>query len=162
MDRLNLLQLAPGGSFGRFTIYTEGAAKRLGELFGTYKGGSSLKKGYTLPRAKMTNADIARIINSNEIQSVLETRKEAPKAQRVRKNPLTNNSVLGRLCPWAVTQKKISALAHKKGSVVQKAVEKKKAVRKAASKKQKKVSKAYFKSLEKAYEPTVEAADAEE
>merc|ERR1719162_2074301 len=34
IDRLNLLQLAPGGNFGRFVVWTEGAFKRLGELYG--------------------------------------------------------------------------------------------------------------------------------
>lgn len=151
VDRLNLLTLAPGGSFGRFVIYTEGAAKRLGELFGSYKMGSAAKKGYTLPRAKMTNADIARIINSNEIQSVLNARKEAPTATRQRKNPLKNNSVLGRLCPWAVTQKKIGALAHKKGSVVQKSFEKKAVKKVQKVKAHKKDAKTFYKELEGAY-----------
>merc|ERR1712039_941029 len=62
VDRLNLLQLAPGGNFGRFIIWTEGAFKKLNEMYGNWKGGSS-KKGYTLPRAMMENADVARIIN---------------------------------------------------------------------------------------------------
>merc|ERR1719465_393920 len=79
VEQLNLLQLAPGGTFGRFVVCTEGAIKRLGEMFGTYKGGSDEKKGYTLPRSLMTNTDIARIINSNEVQSVLKPAKETPK-----------------------------------------------------------------------------------
>lgn len=160
VDRLNLLQLAPGGTFGRFVIYTEGAAKRLGQIFGSYKSGSAEKKGYTLPRAKMANADIARIINSNEVQSVLNARKAAPVATRQRKNPLKNNSVLGRLCPWAVTAKKIGALAHKKGSVVQKALSSQKAKKIAAKKAHKGAKKAWFKELEGAYAaPAAEAAE---
>merc|ERR1719407_269126 len=55
VERMNLLQLAPGGNFGRFVIWTESAFKKLGELYGTYKNGSELKKGYHLPRAFMTN-----------------------------------------------------------------------------------------------------------
>merc|ERR1712046_479595 len=81
VERLNLLQLAPGGHFGRFCVFTESAVKRLGELFGTNKVGSSAKKGYTLPRSLMTNTDIARIINSNEVQSVLEAAKTTPVAK---------------------------------------------------------------------------------
>merc|ERR1719311_1939763 len=100
----------------------------------------------------MTNADIARIINSNEIQSVLTPRKEPATATRQRKNPLKNNSVLGRLCPWAVTQKKIGALAHKKGSSVQKAMEKKK-IKKGSTKKSKGAAKkAFYKALVAAHE----------
>merc|ERR1719473_1935515 len=82
VERLNLLQLAPGGTFGRFVLWTEGAVKKLGELYGDYTNGSTVKKGYTLPRSMMTNADIARIINSDEIQSVLTPKKEAFKAPR--------------------------------------------------------------------------------
>merc|ERR1712085_40226 len=79
VDRLNLLKLAPGGNFGRFIIWTESAFKKLSEVYGTLKGGAPLKRGYTLPRAPMENADIARIINSNEVQSVLRAKLEAPK-----------------------------------------------------------------------------------
>jgi len=153
VDRLNLLQLAPGGAFGRLVVYTEGAIKRLGQLFGTYKGGSALKKGYTLPRSCMTNTDIARIINSNEVQSVLTAKKttKTSKASRQRKNPLKNQSVLGRLSPWALTMKKLGRLAHVKGSKVQKMIEKKVAKNKAASKKWGKKSKEFYKQLQAAY-----------
>jgi len=156
VDRLNLLQLAPGGAFGRFVIYTESAVKRLGELFGTYKAGSSLKKGYTLPRALMSNADIARIINSNEVQSVLTPRKEAKKYYRVRKNPLTNKSVMGRLCPWANTVKRVAKLAHVKGSAIQKMNAAKKEKAKAKKAALKSSSRAYFKELLSAHKPKAE------
>merc|ERR1719152_662162 len=78
VDRMNLLQLAPGGNFGRFIIWTEGAFKKLNAIYGTMKSGAPLKKGYSLPRASMENADVARIINSSEVQSVLRPKLEAP------------------------------------------------------------------------------------
>ncbi|CAD7965680.1 unnamed protein product [Amoebophrya sp. A120] len=162
VDRLNLLQMAPGGAFGRFVIYTESAVKRLGELFGTYKGGSTLKKGYTLPRAMMTNADIARIINSNEIQSVLTPRKEQAKYFRQRKNPLKNKSVLGRLCPWAATAKRVAKLAHVKGSKVQKSIAAKKEKASAKKASLKASSRAYYKELLAAYKPAVVETEAAE
>merc|ERR1719446_715696 len=65
VDRLNLLTLAPGGQFGRFVIWTEGAFKKLSEMYGTLKGAAPMKSGYHLPRAMMANADVARIINSD-------------------------------------------------------------------------------------------------
>lgn len=37
VDRLNLLQLAPGGRLGRFVIWTLGAFTSLNKLFGTYR-----------------------------------------------------------------------------------------------------------------------------
>merc|ERR1712226_147222 len=69
VTRLNLLKLAPGGNFGRFIIWTQGAFKKLGEIYGTLKSGAPLKKNYHLPRAQMENADLDRIINSTEVQS---------------------------------------------------------------------------------------------
>merc|ERR1719386_3720 len=33
VSRLNLLQLAPGGNFGRFVIYTESAFKKLNTIY---------------------------------------------------------------------------------------------------------------------------------
>merc|ERR1719215_1080689 len=100
VDRLNLLRLAPGGQFGRFVIWTEGAFKKLNEIYGTYKSGAPQKKGYTLPRAPMENADIARIINSTEVQSVLRPRMEAPKKYPKKVNPLKNKAVMRKLNPY--------------------------------------------------------------
>merc|ERR1719215_2293770 len=102
VDRLNLLQLAPGGSFGRFVIWTEGAFKKLTEIYGTLKRGAPMKKGYHLPRAMMENADIARIINSTEVQSVLRPKLEATKKFAVKKNPLKNKMVMARLNPGSM------------------------------------------------------------
>merc|ERR1719386_676978 len=99
VTRLNLLQLAPGGNFGRFVIWTEGAFKKLGEIYGTLKSGAPMKKGYTLPRAAMVNADVARIINSDEVQSVLRPKLEAPKKFAAKKNPLTNKAAMEKLNP---------------------------------------------------------------
>merc|ERR1719469_1634618 len=42
VTRLNLLKLAPGGNFGRFVIWTQGAFKKLGEMYGTLKSGAPL------------------------------------------------------------------------------------------------------------------------
>merc|ERR1711896_92715 len=70
VDRLNLLQLAPGGHLGRFVIFTEAAFAKLDSLYGGKNGKlSEEKKGYRLPRAIMTNSDLPRIINSDEVQA---------------------------------------------------------------------------------------------
>merc|ERR1719393_378873 len=107
VDSLNLLQVAPGGNFGRFIIWTEGAFAKLSEIYGTYKGGSSKKKGYRLPRAMMENADVARIINSSEVQSVLKPKLDAPKRFGRKTNPLKNKMVMARLNP-GILQKKLA------------------------------------------------------
>merc|ERR1712139_682719 len=53
VNSLNLLTVAPGGNFGRFIIWTEGAFKKLNEIYGSGKSVAPAKKGYNLPRAAM-------------------------------------------------------------------------------------------------------------
>lgn len=163
VDRLNLLQLAPGGTFGRFCVWTEGSIKKLGDIFGSYAEGTEMKKGYTLPRAMMTNTDISRIINSDEIQSVLTPAKATVKVARQRKNPLKNMKVLGRLCPGSLARKKVAKLAHDKSSIVAKKIAAKKAKNAEKTKKHKGAKKAFFKTLQEAYAPApVEEEEDEE
>ncbi|GAA6014377.1 hypothetical protein JCM10207_005441 [Rhodosporidiobolus poonsookiae] len=114
---LNLLQLAPGGHLGRFVIWTEGAFAQLDEVFGTYEKASALKTGYTLPISKITNPDVTRIINSEEIQAVLREA-GAPttkKAAGQKKNALRNRAILARLNPYAITAKRVAIQAQQKG-----------------------------------------------
>lgn len=46
VDRLNLLQLAPGGHLGRFCIWSKSAFEKLDKVFGTATTESEQKKGY--------------------------------------------------------------------------------------------------------------------
>jgi len=71
VQRMNVLQLAPGGHLGRFCIFTEKAFKCVNNVFGSYKAESTEKRGYNLNRHMMACADIARIINSDQVQSKL-------------------------------------------------------------------------------------------
>merc|ERR1711871_613780 len=71
VENLSLLDLAPGGHIGRFCIWTRDAFEKLDSLFGTYEESATMKKGFSLPRTAMSNADLTRIINSDEIQSVI-------------------------------------------------------------------------------------------
>lgn len=64
VQSLNLLQLAPGGHVGRFIIWTQSAIEALDEVY-------AAKSGYELPTAKITSTDVTRLINSDEIQSVV-------------------------------------------------------------------------------------------
>jgi len=101
VNRLNLLQLAPGGHLGRFIIWTQDAFQKLDSVWGTFRKPSKAKKGYTLPRNIVANSDLSRLINSDEIQSA--SRPKAKKERRVprKKNPLRNLGVLVRLNPYA-------------------------------------------------------------
>ena len=103
--RLNLLQLAPGGHLGRFVIWTEGAFGLLDEVFGTFDKASTHKKDYILPTAKIANPDVTRLINSDEIQSVVRpaNSKHQKRPWTQHKNPLVNKGVLFRLNPYAKT-----------------------------------------------------------
>jgi large subunit ribosomal protein L4e len=104
IDRLNLLQLAPGGHLGRFCVWTEGAFKHLNRLFGSTTEKAELKTGYLLPRAPIANADIARLINSTEIQAVLRPAlRGSHRLSRQKKNPLVNFKALVKLNPYAKT-----------------------------------------------------------
>uniref|UniRef100_A0A915J1G0 60S ribosomal protein L4 C-terminal domain-containing protein n=1 Tax=Romanomermis culicivorax TaxID=13658 RepID=A0A915J1G0_ROMCU len=71
VERMNLLKLAPGGHLGRFCIWTEGAFKKLDDVYGTWKKSSTFKKNWNLPMPKMTNADLARILKSEEVRKAL-------------------------------------------------------------------------------------------
>jgi len=166
IDRLNLLDLAPGGSMGRFVVFTEGAFKKLHDIYGTLKGGAPLKKGYTLPRAQMENADLARIINSTEVQSVLKPKLEAPATFPKKSNALKRKSVMEALNPGS-TKRKADLSAAKKGTAEFDAVQKEKKARVEASKKHNKQHKkgedTFYKTLMKAFEAkAAEAAAAKE
>merc|ERR1719408_1137301 len=133
VDSLNLLQVAPGGNFGRFIIWTESAFAKLSQIYGTYKGGSN-KKGYHLPHAQMENADVARIINSDEVQSVLKPKLEPSKKFGAKKNPLKNRMLMARLNPGALQKQAARKNAHTKGTSEYDLVQAKKKARTAATK----------------------------
>jgi len=101
---MNLLQLAPGGHLGRFIVWTSSAFAALDRVYGSTTTPSEMKKDFLLPSNIVSQADVARLINSSEVQSVL----RAPKGYKVtkrtnvqKKNPLKNKQVLLRLNPYA-------------------------------------------------------------
>lgn len=113
VDRLNLLQLAPGGHVGRLVVWTEDAFNKLDEIFGTLETRSLLKKGFSLPRAPMANADLSRLINSDEVQKVVNPAKEGNKRTLRKKNPLKNLGVMVKLNPYALAHRRAELRAAK-------------------------------------------------
>jgi len=105
VDNLSLLDLAPGGHLGRFCIWTKGAFEKLDSIFGTYDESAKFKNGFTLPRSFMTNADLARIINSDEVQSVVKPASTGGVVLPKKRNPLVNPSVKIALNPFAAVVK---------------------------------------------------------
>jgi large subunit ribosomal protein L4e len=93
VDNLSLLDLAPGGHLGRFIVWTKGAFEKLDSIFGTYDESAKFKNGFNLPRSSMTNADLARIINSDEVQSVLRPVQTTENVLPKKRNPLKVHSV---------------------------------------------------------------------
>lgn len=101
---LNLLQLAPGGHLGRFIVWTSSAFAALDQIYGSTTEASALKKDFLLPQNVMAQPDIAKLINSSEIQSVLRSVKGGRVTKRTnvqKKNPLINKQVMLRLNPYA-------------------------------------------------------------
>jgi len=122
VSSLNLLQLAPGGHVGRFVIWTQSAFEKLDSLYGSCTTPSELKKDYFLPQPIISNPDLPRLINSDEIQAVVRPAGQAtvkrPFTQH--KNPLRNNAILVRFNPYAQTLRRREILneeARKNGKV---------------------------------------------
>jgi len=116
VDRLNLLKLAPGGHLGRFCVWSQSAFAKLDSIYGTWRKKSTEKSNYNLPRAKMTVADVAALINSDAIQSVVRPAKPASRRASIKKNPLKNKNVLFRLNPHAKATKRAATLAAQKAA----------------------------------------------
>jgi large subunit ribosomal protein L4e len=153
VNRLNLLQLAPGGHLGRFIIWTRGAYERLDALYGTYTSLSKEKNDYSLPRPLMANSDLQRLLKSDEILSVIRQPKYQQKYPVHRKNPLKNLGFMIKLNPYAKVlrrqelltshprvrreeeYKKKSKLAHQKAVEANRVKAGKPAVKKAEKKK---------------------------
>merc|ERR1711966_364028 len=105
VDRLNLLQLAPGGHMGRFCIWSQSALDALGDIYGA--------DGKNIPTAAMTNADLARIINSDEIQSVLNPAKAQAEGYEAKRNPLKSIVALEKLDRHEANKRRMAQQAEK-------------------------------------------------
>lgn len=98
VERLNLLQLAPGGHLGRFCVWSQSAIEALDTIYG--------ESGKAIPVAEMTNADLARIINSDEVQSVVNPAKRGPLKYLRKKNPIKSLKALEKIDPYAAAARK--------------------------------------------------------
>merc|ERR1719433_2223212 len=112
VSRLNLLQLAPGGHLGRLVVFTKDAFEQLDSIFGTYRDRATQKGGFQLGRSIMSCADLARIINSDQVQSQLRMeRVNTDKTSKGKKNPLTNKTAMQRVNPAAKQLREAEAKA---------------------------------------------------
>ncbi|XP_073241026.1 large ribosomal subunit protein uL4-like [Porites lutea] len=123
VDRLNLLKLCPGGHMGRLCIWSKGAIEKLDSLYGTGKKPSTEKKDFNLPQPVMSNADLNRIINSEEIQAVLRPAGPSKTRRAIRKkNPLKNIGIMMKLNPHAKTVKRAEMLTVERRRAAKEAV----------------------------------------
>lgn len=141
VSRLNLLQLAPGGHMGRFCIWSQAAIEALDAMYGA--------EGKRIPTAAMTNADLARIINSDEIQSVVKPALCNEKKPLRKKNAIKSIKALEKLDPYAAAARKaetraMEARAGKKAETL-----KAKRAKKEAGKKYKAQGQAFYETVSK-------------
>jgi large subunit ribosomal protein L4e len=122
VESLNLLQLAPGGHLGRFVIWSAAAFAKLNQIWGSVNRVSTQKKGYTLPRNIMFNSDVARLINSDEVQSKVRAGVKVVVRAPLKKNPLTNLGARVKLNPYAMALRRSEILAAERASKARAAV----------------------------------------
>mmetsp|Transcript_25315 Transcript_25315/g.41563 ORF Transcript_25315/g.41563 Transcript_25315/m.41563 type:complete len:383 (-) Transcript_25315:1289-2437(-) len=126
VDRLNLLQLAPGGHMGRFCVWSQAALEKLDTIYG--------EDGKRIPAASMTNADLARLINSDEIQSVVNPAKPSPKTYEAKANPLRSIVALEKLDRHAANKRRMAQKAEQDREANKEALLKKKRAARTAKK----------------------------
>jgi len=106
VTRLNLLQLAPGGHLGRFIIWTKDAFEQLDSIYGTPSKSSETKGNFSIPKPLLTNADINRIVNSDEVLAAIRPKKQRSRPSGHRKNPLKNLGFMTKLNPYAKEERR--------------------------------------------------------
>merc|ERR1711920_57255 len=88
------------GHLGRLVVFTKDAFESLDNIFGTYRERGVQKGGFQLGRNMMSCADLARIINSDQIQSKLRMQRvNTDVSSKGKKNPLKNKTLMQRLNP---------------------------------------------------------------
>merc|ERR1712196_615594 len=117
--------------------------------------------GYHLMRPMMTNADVSRIINSDEVQSAVHPAKEGARKLPLRANALKNRAVMAKLNPGVTQRRKLRELAMKEGTKERKALLEKKRATAAEAKKRHKGAKAFYKNMMAADEVKADAEDEE-
>ena len=90
---------------GRFCVWSQAAFEALDEIYG--------ENGKRIPDAIMANADLARLINSDEIQSIVKPAKPAAKIYDPKANPLKSIVALEKLDPYAANKRRMAQAAEK-------------------------------------------------
>jgi large subunit ribosomal protein L4e len=96
-------------------VFTQGAFKKLDTIY------SEMKSGYTLPSNSMTNCDIARIINSDEVQAVVRPAFDNVDMKVNKVNPFKSTDAMDALNPYAKVARDMAERAKKAGKKAKKA-----------------------------------------
>ena len=110
VHKLSILKLAPGGTLGRFVIWSSNAFKALDHIFGTYTSTGVEKGGYQLLRPIIAHADVTAILKSEAIQSVLRPIKESPPVPERKKNPYRNKKAMEKLNPFHKLKRRLELI----------------------------------------------------
>merc|ERR1712136_196318 len=97
-----------GGHVGRFCIWSRSALAKLDGLYGTWTQPSAAKSNFNLPQPMMTNTDLTKLLQSQEIQAAIRPKKQGSTKSTVKRNPLKNASEMIKLNPFAVVQKRLT------------------------------------------------------
>ena len=124
---MNLLKLAPRGHVGRFCIWTESAFKKLDNIYGTWRKGSTEKKTWNLPQPKMAVTDLSKLLKSEEIRKVLRAPNKKISRAVPKMNPLKNVRAMLQLNPYAAVSKRNADLISKNRAAIKAAAAAKKA-----------------------------------
>jgi len=71
VNKMDLLELAPGGSMGRLVLWTDSAFKHLHSLFGKMGGSSEVLTNYSLPLPQVSTSNLDDYFYSAEIQNLI-------------------------------------------------------------------------------------------
>ena len=117
VHKLNILKIAPGGTLGRFLVWSSSAFGQLDRIFGTYEEKAQEKSGYQLLRPIMVQADVSAIVNSDAVQSVLRPLKlQAQEKYAKKTNPYRNKRAMEKLNPFFKAKKRLELIQRKSRS----------------------------------------------
>lgn len=97
VHRLNLLQLAPGGTLGRMIIWSSNAFKSLNNVFGTFDSPSAEKKNWYLPRMLLTTPDITKLLETDSIYDTFKKQTLDLPTEKHKGNPYENARLMKKL-----------------------------------------------------------------
>ncbi|KCZ80369.1 hypothetical protein H312_02237 [Anncaliia algerae PRA339] len=71
VDRLNIIDLCPGGHAGRLILWVEDAFEALNDIYGKFYEEAKGKKGYCLPTSITSAEDVEAVFYTDAVQKIL-------------------------------------------------------------------------------------------